>query len=218
MDTRHQTICFPHHTHGCCHRPVARRAGATQSTDAAIGRLLNELEQLNLRENTLIIFASDNGAAIQAPLEVLNCNAGFKGRKGMLYEGGIRVPFIVNQPGKVPVQKLENMIYFPDMMPTLAAIHPKQPTWPTNTLKWYKSLTKPCKRCMYLHLIGLNLAKHSEHLFQTINKKSGDILNVRLRLLLICFSTKCALSLASISHGEHFAFAHNGQSIYQINQ
>lgn len=40
----------------------------------------------------------------------------------MLYEGGIRVPFIVNQPGKVPVQKLENMIYFPDMMPTLAAL------------------------------------------------------------------------------------------------
>ena len=57
--------------------------------DAAIGRLLNELEQLNLRKNTLIIFASDNGAAIQAPIKILNCNAGFKGRKGTLYEGGI---------------------------------------------------------------------------------------------------------------------------------
>ena len=52
--------------------------------DAAIGRLLNELEQLNLRKNTLIIFASDNGAAIQAPIKILNCNAGFKGRKGTL--------------------------------------------------------------------------------------------------------------------------------------
>lgn len=99
-----------------------RYASLITHMDAAIGRLLDELEQLNLRENTLIIFASDNGAAIQAPLEVLNCNAGFRGRKGMLYEGGIRVPFIVNQPGKVPVQKLENMIYFPDMMPTLAAL------------------------------------------------------------------------------------------------
>jgi arylsulfatase A-like enzyme len=41
--------------------------------------------------------------------------------KGTLYEGGIRIPFIVNQPGKVPVQKLDNLIYFPDVMPTLAA-------------------------------------------------------------------------------------------------
>ena len=77
---------------------------------------------MGLRENTLIIFASDNGAAIQAPIKELNCNAGFKGRKGQLYEGGIRVPLIVNQPGKVPVQSLENTIYFPDIMPTLAAL------------------------------------------------------------------------------------------------
>ena len=99
-----------------------RYASLITHMDAAIGRLLNELEQLNLRKNTLIIFASDNGAAIQAPIKILNCNAGFKGRKGMLYEGGIRVPFIVNQPGMVPIQTLDNLIYFPDMMPTLAAL------------------------------------------------------------------------------------------------
>jgi len=54
-------------------------------------------------------------------LKELNCNAGFRGRKAQLYEGGIRVPFIVNQPGHVPVQTLKNIIYFPDVMPTLAA-------------------------------------------------------------------------------------------------
>ena len=90
--------------------------------DAAIGRLLTYLEKNNLRENTLVIFASDNGAAVQAPLKLFNCNAGFRGRKAQLYEGGIRVPFIVNQPGKVPVQSLNNIIYFPDVMPTLAAL------------------------------------------------------------------------------------------------
>ena len=99
-----------------------RYASLITHMDAAIGRLLASLDSMGLRENTLVIFASDNGAAVQAPLKELGCNAGFNGRKGMLYEGGIRVPFIVNQPGKVPVQKLHNIIYFPDVMPTLAAL------------------------------------------------------------------------------------------------
>ena len=99
-----------------------RYAALITHMDAAIGRLLAELDRLHLRENTLVIFASDNGAAVQAPLKLFNCNAGFRGRKGQLYEGGIRVPLIVNQPNRVPVQTLDNIIYFPDMMPTFAAL------------------------------------------------------------------------------------------------
>lgn len=99
-----------------------RYASLVTHMDRAIGRLLAEVDKLGLRENTLIIFASDNGAAVQAPLAELGCNGTLKGRKAQLYEGGIRVPFIVNQPGKVPVQKLSNLIYFPDVMPTLAAL------------------------------------------------------------------------------------------------
>jgi len=98
-----------------------RYASLITHMDRAIGRLLDELERQGLSENTLVIFASDNGAAVQAPLKELNCNAGFRGRKAQLYEGGIRVPLIVYQPGRVPVQKLDNIVYFPDMMPTLAA-------------------------------------------------------------------------------------------------
>lgn len=98
-----------------------RYASLITHMDRAIGRLVDELDQLGIRENTLIIFASDNGAAVQAPLEELGCNGVFKGRKGLLYEGGLRVPFIVNQPGKVQVQVLDNQIYFPDVLPTLAA-------------------------------------------------------------------------------------------------
>lgn len=98
-----------------------RYASLITHMDRAIGRLVSELDKLGLRENTLIIFASDNGAARQAPLAELGCKGSLKGMKGTLYEGGIRVPFIVNQPGTVPVQKLDNIIYFPDVMPTLAA-------------------------------------------------------------------------------------------------
>lgn len=89
--------------------------------DEAIGRLVKYLEENDLRDNTLIIFASDNGGAVQAPLDELNCNAGLKGRKGILYEGGIKIPFIVNFPHRIqPGQVKDNLIYFPDVMPTLA--------------------------------------------------------------------------------------------------
>lgn len=109
-----------------------RYASLITHMDRAIGRLLDELERLGLREETLIFFASDNGAAKQAPIEVLGCKGELRGLKGQLYEGGIRVPFIVNQPGTVPVQKLDNLIYFPDVMPTLAAAASAEEHLPTR--------------------------------------------------------------------------------------
>lgn len=99
-----------------------RYASLVTHMDHHIGRLLGALDHLGLRENTLVIFASDNGAAVMAPLSELNCHAGLKGRKGQLYEGGIKVPLIVNQPGRVPARQLTNQVYFPDFMPTLAAL------------------------------------------------------------------------------------------------
>ncbi len=101
---------------------VKRYASLVTHMDAQIGRVLGALDNLGLRENTLVIFASDNGVAVMAPREELGSDAGLKGRKGQLYEGGIRVPLIVNQPGRVPVRSVENLVYFPDFMPTLAAI------------------------------------------------------------------------------------------------
>ncbi len=111
-----------------------RYAALVTHMDYNIGRLLGTLDALGLRENTLIIFASDNGAAVMAPLKELNCGAGLKGRKGQLYEGGIRVPLIVNQPGRVPARQIDNLVYFPDFMPTLARIarHPENVPGDTN--------------------------------------------------------------------------------------
>ncbi len=111
-----------------------RYAALVTHMDYHIGRLLAALDNLGLRENTLVIFASDNGAAIQAPLKELNCGAGLKGRKGQLYEGGIKVPLIVNQPGRVPARQLRNLVYFPDFMPTMARLagHPEVVPHDTN--------------------------------------------------------------------------------------
>lgn len=99
-----------------------RYAALVTHMDYNIGRVIGAVNALGLRENTIIIFASDNGAAVMAPVKDLNCGGGLKGHKGQLYEGGIKVPVIVNQPGTIPVQSLRNIIYFPDFMPTLAAL------------------------------------------------------------------------------------------------
>lgn len=109
-----------------------RYASLITHMDRAIGRLVAHIDSLGLRENTIIFFASDNGAAVQAPLEQLNCNAGFRGRKAQLYEGGIRVPLIVNFPGKVLPQRLENIVWFPDIMPTIAALAGAEKALPTD--------------------------------------------------------------------------------------
>lgn len=91
--------------------------------DDNIGRVVKALEKNNIRENTMIVFISDNGGAVMAPHKELACNSVLRGLKGNLYEGGIRVPMIVSWPNHLPKGKISQAItYSPDLMPTLAEI------------------------------------------------------------------------------------------------
>ena len=85
--------------------------------DRGIGQVLETLESLQLRRNTLIVFFSDNGGRGEHAV-----NFPFRGHKGMLFEGGIRVPFCMAWPEKLPAGKrYDHAITALDLFPTLLA-------------------------------------------------------------------------------------------------
>ena len=114
------------------HDPVY--AAMIASVDESVGRVLATLDELKLSENTLVIFSSDNGGVggyvregIKAGGDVTD-NAPLRGGKGMLYEGGVRVPFIFRWPGKIPAAASSDQpIIGLDLYPTfieLAGVKP----------------------------------------------------------------------------------------------
>ncbi|MDX1948693.1 MAG: sulfatase [Pirellulaceae bacterium] len=86
-------------------------AAMIASVDESVGRVLGKLDELKLAERTLVIFSSDNGgvggyaaAGIGKTGEITD-NAPLRGGKGMLYEGGVRVPYIFRWLGTIPAGK-----------------------------------------------------------------------------------------------------------------
>jgi len=85
--------------------------------DAGIGKVLDKLRALKLLDNTLIVFLSDNGGRADGAV-----NFPFRGHKGMLFEGGIRVPFCISWPARIPSgQEIDSPITGLDIAPTALA-------------------------------------------------------------------------------------------------
>lgn len=95
-------------------------AALVENLDQNVGKVMEELDRLGIRKNTLIIFTSDNGGLIGNPQNPVTVNLGLRSFKGYPYEGGIRVPTIVSLPGLVPAGKVaETPIITMDLVPTI---------------------------------------------------------------------------------------------------
>ena len=91
--------------------------------DKLVGKLLNTLDSLHLRENTMIVFFGDNGTAGQAAAIGTVNGKKIIGKKGTMLEGGSLVPLIVNWPGKTEKGKVnDNLIDASDFVPTFTQI------------------------------------------------------------------------------------------------
>lgn len=109
-----------------------RYAAMVTMIDRQVGEVVDLLRELGVEENTMIFFSGDNGGAdyFASPerprgLHLANkhprTGVEFRGAKGSLYEGGVRVPFFVRWKGTIaPGRVSDHLGYFPDVMPTIA--------------------------------------------------------------------------------------------------
>jgi arylsulfatase A-like enzyme len=96
--------------------PMTRAALAMcENIDWNVGRVLSKLDQLGVSENTIVAYFSDNGP------NSWRWNAGMKGRKGSVDEGGLRVPFLIRWPAAIkPRTRIPQIAGAIDLLPTLA--------------------------------------------------------------------------------------------------
>jgi len=108
-------------------------AASVAHMDSSVGKIIKTLENESLRENTLVIFLSDNGAQENwiptfeyekkhGPYDRLGDNGNLRDWKVSLYEGGIRVPAVVNWPSKLDARKEIQLLHINDIFPTIASL------------------------------------------------------------------------------------------------
>lgn len=92
--------------------------------DTAVGQVLNQLDSTKQRQNTLIFFISDNGGPNLSGKGAGNFtdNSPLRGAKGMVYEGGMRVPFLVSWPAKLKPGTYDQPVIALDILPTAVAL------------------------------------------------------------------------------------------------
>jgi arylsulfatase A-like enzyme len=94
--------------------------GMMKSFDLAVGRILKSLDDLGQRENTLIVFLSDNGGVPKLFKEGFS-NKPYQGGKASVWEGGVRVPMAWHWPKRIEGDRYKGIVSSLDILPTFAA-------------------------------------------------------------------------------------------------
>jgi arylsulfatase len=144
--------------------PRACYAGMVSRMDKDVGRITALLKELGLEENTLVIFASDNGPtnAGGSDADFFGGAGPFHGLKGSVWEGGIRVPFIARWPGRIkPGSESGHVAAFWDFLPTCAELVGAQPPQGIDGISLLPTL------------LGQSDQKKHEYLYWELNGQQG---------------------------------------------
>lgn len=107
--------------------PHATYAAMVTRLDRDVGRIVAKLDELGLARDTLILFTSDNGPTFErvggADSDFFASTGGLRGRKGSVYEGGLRVPLLARWPGRIaPGRTTDEPVASWDFLPTIVAL------------------------------------------------------------------------------------------------
>jgi arylsulfatase A-like enzyme len=104
------------------------RLAMIEMVDRQVGEVLALLKELGLEDRTLVMLSGDNGSVPEAHVRDAKTGKAFRGYKGSLYEGGLRVFFAAMWPGKIkPGTVSEQVCYFPDVFATIADLAGAKP-------------------------------------------------------------------------------------------
>ncbi|MEN8694745.1 MAG: arylsulfatase [Akkermansiaceae bacterium] len=131
--------------------------------DRQLGEIITLLKELKIDDDTIIFLCGDNGGqdyfkspdhphGFFGPNYNRETGERFRAGKGSLYEGGLKVPFLVRWPGEIKANSVtDHLCYYPDIMPTLAAFSGAQSP-PTDGLSLVPTLTNKGKQAKHNHL------------------------------------------------------------------
>ena len=145
--------------------------GMVENMDDNIESILEELDHLNLRENTIVIFFSDNGP------NTVRFNGGMKGIKGSVDEGGVHLPFYISWPGVIKGGRTSQLGQDIDILPTLLGLSEidysaSKPLDGKDLSDIIKGKTKPVDRYIF-----------SRQALQPLSICNGSVRNDRYRLV-----------------------------------
>ena len=140
----------------------AEYAAMLASLDENIGRVLRQLDDLKLADQTVVILTSDNGGVDFPTAKSGNRpptrNAPFRSGKGTLYEGGLRVPLIIRWPGETPAGKVSsqptaNVDFYPTLLKAIGVAPDKKQTLDGVSMlnTWRDPEAAPKRAAMYWH-------------------------------------------------------------------